>query len=110
MNFYKQNQRLVWEAKKHLRDDFGNRMNKNYSENQKLFYSMLKRLKQRKTPRLLSIKDKDRNILTEKAEIMERWLQYFEKLTENIQRETTWDEVIRRELKRTPFNRYQTKN
>ena len=62
---------------------------------------MLKRLKQRKTSRLLNIKDKERNILTKEIEIMERWCQYFEELTENIQKETTWDEM---RLSRTEEN------
>lgn len=72
----------VKEAKKQSWAEFGEKMKEQYSENQKLFYGTLKQIRRKKTPRLVNIKDKKGNILTDEKDIMDRWKQYFEELTE----------------------------
>ena len=78
-------------------EEFGNKMKENYSENQKLFYSTLKQLRQKKQVQLKNIKDKNGNIIIENEKIMERWREYFEDLTEERQNKNNYEEMIHQE-------------
>lgn len=71
----------VKEAKKDSWVKFGQKMNDNFKDNQKLFYGTLKQLRKKKEYNMINIKDKDGKIITDEDKIMERWRQHFSELT-----------------------------
>ena len=68
------------EEKKKSWEKFGEKMEENYKENQKLFYRTLKNFKKFKECPLKYVKNKQGNLLTDKKEVMERWKEHFEEL------------------------------
>ena len=72
----------VQKAKERAWQEFGEKLETNSKENQKLFYRVLKTLRSGKTARATSIKNKKGKVLTETKEIMERWKEYFKELME----------------------------
>ncbi|XP_068082743.1 LINE-1 retrotransposable element ORF2 protein [Anabrus simplex] len=89
---------LVKTAKRQSWEEFGQRMEKNYKENQKLFYRALKNMRKEKQCPLKFIKDKEGKILTEEKEIMERWKEYFNDLLNgNGNEDSSWSSEEREE-------------
>ncbi|GLV36020.1 hypothetical protein CBL_01784 [Carabus blaptoides fortunei] len=65
--------------------EFGEKMEENFSENQKLFYRSLKSSKDEKHITLKQLKDKHRKVINKENEIMKRWKEHFEELLEETQ-------------------------
>uniref|UniRef100_A0A1Y1JWU5 Reverse transcriptase domain-containing protein n=1 Tax=Photinus pyralis TaxID=7054 RepID=A0A1Y1JWU5_PHOPY len=74
---------MVKQAKEQSWIKFGEKMETNSKENQKLFYKVLKNMRTGKQKQISSIMDKDGNILTEDDEIMDRWKEYFRDLLDH---------------------------
>lgn len=72
--------RMVIDAKGKTWQDFGEKLEKNSRENQKLFYNVLKNLRKGKKPDSTLIKDNNGKVLSDPIEIMNRWRQYFQEL------------------------------
>lgn len=79
----------VQAAKKEMWKNFGEKMEENHRENQKLFYKVLKSMRKQKECPLKFIYDKEKNLLTEPKKIMERWKEYFQELLETKEHEET---------------------
>ncbi|XP_072377966.1 uncharacterized protein [Diabrotica undecimpunctata] len=76
---------MVLAAKRKSWEEFGNKMEKDYHSNEKLFFKTLKNLRTEKaqqTPE--QIRDKEGHLLHDNDHILDRWKQYFEDLL-NIQ-------------------------
>ncbi|XP_023309952.1 uncharacterized protein LOC111691409 [Anoplophora glabripennis] len=71
---------LVLESKKKAWEEFGNKMEENSKNNQKLFYTVLKSLRSTETYSTLHVKSKNGDTLTDEKDIMARWREYFEEL------------------------------
>ena len=84
---YKQERRKVKEAisvgKQRMWTEFGEKMENNSKNNQKLFYKTLKTMKNKKSTEKHRIRDNQGNILTEDTEIMNRWREYFQELLDS---------------------------
>lgn len=80
-NEYKRIRTTVKESIKAAKENswikFGNTMKNAYSENQKLFYGVIKQMRQKKEVLIKNIKDEQGRVLNEEQEIMERWRGYF---------------------------------
>lgn len=74
--------KAVQAAKKVMWEKFGEKMEENYRENQKLLYRVLKSMRKQKECPLKYIYDKKQNLLTEPKKIMEKWKEYFQELLE----------------------------
>ena len=71
---------IVLEAKQKAWKQFGEEMERRSKEKQKLFYGVLKSLEKNKTKQSTAIKSEKGEILTDEAQIMERWKEYFQNL------------------------------
>nr|CAH7713655.1 unnamed protein product [Callosobruchus chinensis] len=71
---------LVSKAKAKSWEDFGNQMEKNSQGNQKLFYNILNKIRDKKPPRSSAVKDKQGNTLTDLKDMEMRWKEYFHEL------------------------------
>nr|CAH7736536.1 unnamed protein product [Callosobruchus chinensis] len=71
---------MVIKAKKDSWEEFGRKMEQDSKGNQKLFYRVLKGMKNPSQYHLQNIKDKNNDIITEGPKIMERWRQYYHEL------------------------------
>lgn len=88
----------VREAKQKSWADFGNKMEENYNDNRKLFWRVVKRLRNDKPCPLRKLKTTDGKIIHERREVEKTWVEHFKDLfslsldddleTEEIQRET----------------------
>lgn len=78
---------MIREAKEESWRRFGEKMERNSKENQKLFYKTLKNLRRKKGSQSTSIKGEDGQLLTEERQIMDRWRQHFEDLLKPSQQE-----------------------
>ena len=70
---------LVLDAKRQSWEEFGNNIEQNYKNNQKLFYKVIKNAKKNKI-HTMNIKNKQGKVLHTKDDILERWKEYFEDL------------------------------
>lgn len=77
----------VIEAKRKKWEEFGDKMETNSKDNQKLFFRVIKSMRGEKRVNSRAIKNEEGDILTEEVEIMNRWKEYFQKLL-NTQVET----------------------
>lgn len=86
---------LVNSAKREAWEEFGEKMEKDSKNNQKLFYKVLKNLRNEKQNVNLGIKNNKGEILTDNNKIMERWREYFCSLlnTDTDQNEHTSEET-----------------
>lgn len=86
---YKRQRKIVKEAikksKERTWEEFGNTLEENFKENQKLFYRTLKCCKNRQQPTLKQLHDKQGRILKKEDEIIKRWKEHFEELLEESQ-------------------------
>lgn len=82
-NKRKEVKQMIKNAKQEEWVKFGNKLREDFTGNQKLFYSTLKQLRQKKSFILKNIKDKQGNLLTNEEEIMERWKEYFKEMLEH---------------------------
>ena len=73
----------IRKAKQKSWEEFGEKMETNYYENQKLFYRVVKSMRKEKNCPLKFIKDANGKLLTEEGEIMNRWKEYYERLLQN---------------------------
>nr|CAH7747709.1 unnamed protein product [Callosobruchus chinensis] len=71
---------MVTKAKKDSWEEFGRKMEQDSKGNQKLFYRVLKGMKNPSQYHLQNIKDKNNDIITEGPKIMERWRQHYHEL------------------------------
>lgn len=71
---------MIKEAKENSWKAFGERMETNSKENQKLFYKTLKGMRGEKKLQHIAIKDKEGKIVKEEQRVMCRWKQHFEEL------------------------------
>nr|CAH7736900.1 unnamed protein product [Callosobruchus chinensis] len=71
---------MVIKAKKDSWEEFGRKMEQDSKGNQKLFYRVLKGMKNPSQYHLQNIKDKNNDIITEGPKIMERWRQHYHEL------------------------------
>nr|CAH7716819.1 unnamed protein product [Callosobruchus chinensis] len=71
---------LVSQAKATSWENVGKQMEANSQGNQKLFYSVVNSIRQKKPYNSGSIKDKQGNTLTEIGDVQARWRQYFQEL------------------------------
>ena len=69
----KRSKQIQWEK-------FGESLENNYKENQKLFWGAVKSCRRTKPSLVKHIKDKTGKIIKEEAKILERWKDYFENL------------------------------
>lgn len=74
---------LVTMSKKQKWKEFGDKMERDSKNNQKLFYKTLKTLRTDKSQEVNHIKNKNGEIITEDSEIMKRWKEYFQELLGN---------------------------
>ncbi|XP_044760257.1 uncharacterized protein LOC123317714 [Coccinella septempunctata] len=76
--------------------DFGDKMEKYANENKKLFYRMLKNTKKKKGLEQITIRNKQRELLTSEKEIipMGRWREYFIELLEGNDRYVMPEEAV----------------
>lgn len=100
---------MIVEAKKKSWEDYGHKLEEDSKGNQKLFYKILKELRQGKEKKDIYIKNTKGELLTEETEIIERWKQYFqdllqsrddimeEEITERVMGEENGDEEIKQE-------------
>ncbi|KAF2888842.1 hypothetical protein ILUMI_17331 [Ignelater luminosus] len=65
------------DAKKASLESFGHEMEKRFGENQKLFYTVLKGLRNDKKVSLKKIFDKNKYLLTDDKNIVNIWREYF---------------------------------
>ncbi|XP_031339654.1 uncharacterized protein LOC116168122 [Photinus pyralis] len=109
-NFYKEQRRLVKDtiikAKQTAWIKFGEKLQRDSKNHQKLFYKVLKTLKEGKTNIPMEIKDKYGEKIKNEEQIMVRWQEYFEKLLdgENNTSPTTHERSIRRRTRNTNEN------
>ncbi|XP_045471756.1 uncharacterized protein LOC123678663 [Harmonia axyridis] len=68
---------VTLEEKEKTWRDFGERMEKNYTENRKLFYRVMKNMRKGEKVDNTSIKCKRNRLLVGEKEIMERWKEHF---------------------------------
>lgn len=88
---------VIQKAKTESWEEFGNTLEKNFKENQKLFYSTLKNEKKGNQIILKQLQDKQGKILKENNEIMERWREHFKGLLEEKQNNNgNVEEVVKR--------------
>ena len=73
----------VIKSKREKWQEFGETIEQNYRENQKLFWGAIKRCKRGKSCPVKHIKNSDGEIVKQEDEILETWRQYFEKLHNN---------------------------
>lgn len=71
---------LVRESKQKSWMKFGEKLEHNSKENQKLFYKILKNLRNKESTDIITIRNEEGKILTEEKQIMTRWKEYFKKL------------------------------
>lgn len=71
---------IVKEEKEKSWKRFGEKLEENSKDNQKLFYKVLKNLRNKKTTRTSAIKNKEGNIITENEMVMQRWKEHFQEL------------------------------
>lgn len=71
---------MVIEAKRKCWEEFGNKMEKDSKENQKLFYNIIKKCRKEKGNIEWYIKNKKNEVLKDDKKIMERWKEYFQEL------------------------------
>nr|CAH7761708.1 unnamed protein product [Callosobruchus chinensis] len=71
---------LVSKAKAKSWEDFGNQMEENSQGNQKLFYNILNKIRDKKPLRSSAVKDKQGNTLTDLKDMEMRWKEYFHEL------------------------------
>lgn len=79
---------LVAAAKEKSWIEFGNQMERDSKENQKLFYRVLKSFRKKRQESDIYIRDKKQKILTNEVEIMERWREYYQELLGQQTRDT----------------------
>lgn len=72
--------KIVKQSKMKSWEEFGNRMERNHKEHQKLFYKVLKSLRVGRDAELMQMKDVNGKLLTENCKIMQRWREYFQEL------------------------------
>lgn len=91
---------MIKKAKEDCWRKFGQKMERNSKENQKLFYKTLKNIREKKpAQKIATVKNKKGEIITGEKQIMERWKQHFEELLRSSASETTknsLDEVRKR--------------
>lgn len=73
---------LVMKSKQKTWKEFGEKLEKDSRGNQKLFYRVLKNLRDKKEVDNPAIKNEKGEILRNQTEIMNRWKEYFQKLLE----------------------------
>lgn len=99
---YKQIRKRVKEeivkARRKTWEEFSETIQKNFKENSKLFYNVIKNQRKEKEPQLKQIKDKKGNILREEGQIMSRWQEYFEELLEVGRDRQERKELIEKEI------------
>lgn len=61
---------------------FGHILKDSFSENQNLFYEIIKQFRKEEFNKL-NINDKEGTVITYKDSVVERWIQYFRELTES---------------------------
>ena len=71
---------MVINTKKENCEEFGEKMEKNSKENQKLCFRVLKSLRKEKSVNSKQVKNTTGDILREEKEIMNRWKEYFQEL------------------------------
>ena len=71
---------LVREEKTKSWEEFGNKLEKDYKSNQKLFFKTVKQLRKQKQAHIIQIKNRNGENLSEEHEIMNRWREYYETL------------------------------
>ena len=71
-------------------EEFGRRLDSNYSSTNKIFWQTISRLRGKSLGTTTSIKDSTGNILRDEKEILSRWRENFEDLL-NLVRETPTD-------------------
>ena len=74
---------LVKAKKRKMWSEFGEKMENDSKENQKLFYKTLKSIRKGSPTETVRIKDKSGNMLIETADIMKRWREYFQELLQS---------------------------
>lgn len=70
----------IWKAKECSWEEFGKQMEINSKENQKMFYRAIKNFQKKPEYILQQIKTKNKEILVEGNQIINRWKEYFEEL------------------------------
>ena len=77
----KRSQEKSWE-------EFGCRLDSNYFSANKVFWQTICHSRGKRSSITYSIKDSDRNILTDENEILSRWREYFEDLLNPVKAST----------------------
>ena len=100
--------KIVLKSKEIAWTEFGKRIEINAKENQKVFYKIIKNVRNNKKEEYAKLKDEKGQLLTTKEDIMERWRIYFENLlnenviidedTEINYEESEQDEIEEKEL------------
>ncbi|KAJ3658573.1 hypothetical protein Zmor_010305 [Zophobas morio] len=90
---YKEGRKLVKDIVKKARvkewEQFGEKIEENSKQNKKLFYGVLKRMRGKSGGFLGQITNKNGELLTEPADIADRWGEYFSELLEAHESEET---------------------
>lgn len=77
----KKTKQLVTEAKKEAWKEFGEKMEKNSKENQKLFYRVIKTIRNEEMPQPTHlIQNKKGEIISDRKQIIQRWKEHFQEL------------------------------
>lgn len=71
---------MIKEAKQKSWEEFGEKLEENSKENQKLFYKTLKNMRNKTETRAKSIKDRNGQLISDEKDIMDRWKEYFYEL------------------------------
>lgn len=85
---------LVKRAKQKSWEEFGEKMERDSKGNQKLFFKVLKNLRNGKQYRSKYMKAKDGRILKEDKDIIERWKEYFETILNRAQSNNRGDHEV----------------
>lgn len=89
---------LVLQSKQKSWAEFGEKLEKDSKSNQKLFYRVLKNLRNTNRTTALTIKNKKGDVLKKEEDIMDRWREHFQELlNENEEVENNAAEVTERE-------------
>ena len=69
-------------------EEFGHRLNSNYTSANKVFWQTIRRLRDKRSNATNSVKDSEGNILSNENDILQRWSEYFEELLNPVEATT----------------------